>query len=186
MMNDGAATSIDVTPFGGARVIVLLGCVARLDPRDDLGLRDGAARRRVRAAAEAYARVSAEGGAPVVIASGGRAWDGVVEADALRDALVRSGVPASSVVRERCSFSTKENARYVSCLLYRRGDPAKVLLVTCRWHVPRAQALFEREGISVLALPVGAPVRGGIGAAWERAYRRGREHVAAAIDEVTS
>jgi uncharacterized SAM-binding protein YcdF (DUF218 family) len=54
-------------------------------------------------------------------------------------------------VRERCSFSTRENARFTAGVLLRRGVAAAAV-VTCGWHMPRAVALFARAG--VVAEPV--------------------------------
>ena len=105
--------------------------------------------RRGRAAAEAcLAR-----GATLVVASGGRAWGGVVEADALARILVARGVPEGAVVRERCSLDTRDNARFTAALLARRGLSA-VLLVTCSWHLPRADRLFRMAGVEVEGLGV--------------------------------
>jgi len=144
----------------------------------------GAAGRRVLEAAAEHARMlraglpadgaeGASGGAAggeradaavVVIASGGRKWDDgpgvVVEADALRDALVEAGVPASAIVRERCSFSTRENARYVARLVRGRAID-EVTLVTSAWHMRRAAALFRAEGLRVREVPAEDAPMGG-------------------------
>jgi uncharacterized SAM-binding protein YcdF (DUF218 family) len=148
----------------GAReeqVIVVLGCAIRV--RD--GALAGVAGARAREAAREYARMTraqsagaASAGVDgvdagiVVVTSGGRKWDGIVEADALRDALARDGVPAAAVLRERCSFSTRENAEYVARLLGRRGID-DVTLVTSAWHMARAAALFRAQGLRVREVP---------------------------------
>jgi uncharacterized SAM-binding protein YcdF (DUF218 family) len=90
----------------------------------------------------------------VVVASGGRRWDEVVEADAIARDLARDGVPPGLIVRERCSLSTRDNARFVAEALARRGmlSPApRALVVTCDWHMPRALALFARAGVDAQA-----------------------------------
>ena len=69
-----------------------------------------------------------------------------------RELLLR-GVPERAIVRERCSFSTRENARFTAEVLRRRGTDAAAV-VTCAWHLPRAVALFSRAG--VVAEPVEA------------------------------
>ena len=134
----------------------------------------GALGRRVEAAAEAYAR---RGDAEVVVvASGGRRWEAVSEADAMARELVRLGVPEKGIVCERCSLSTRENARFTAAALERRGI-ARATVVTCAWHLPRAVALFAREGVDVdgIAVPVGSvPLR-------RRFYRWGREIVLALL-----
>jgi uncharacterized SAM-binding protein YcdF (DUF218 family) len=131
------------------KAIVVLGGKVYLRPGAKLA---GALGRRVAAAAALYAHHREDD--PIVIVTGGRAWNGVVEADAMARALVDLGVPAERIVRERCAMSTRENAHYTALLLRRRGlEGARV--VTCRWHMPRAAALFRAQGLFVE--PVDAP-----------------------------
>lgn len=154
-------------------VLVLLGC--KVPGKVRAG---GAAERRVAVAARVYGELAASAGAPpLVVVSGGRAWNGCVEADALADALVERGVPREHIVRERASHDTDDNARFTASLLARRRA-REVLLVTCDWHARRARALFEREGLVVVGVaeakspPVGR---------FARLYRWGRERVAAKL-----
>lgn len=88
--------------------------------------------------------------------TGGRTWDGVVEADAMADDLVRRGVPEQAIVRERCSLTTPDNARLSGRLLRRLGVH-HLTLVTCAWHMARAAELFRQEGLEVDPLPARAP-----------------------------
>ena len=115
----------------------------------------------------------------LVVASGGRLWRGVAEADGLARELARLGVPDAAIVRERLSLSTRDNARYTAEVLRKRRIES-VLLVTCAWHLPRARALFEREGLAVE--PVGAEDPSA--SLVSRAYRWARERVAARLDGV--
>lgn len=133
--------------------------------RGALGRRVGAARERI-----------GDGEARVIV-SGGRTWGGMVEADAMRDELLRRGLPAASVTRERCSLTTRDNAR-LTALLLRRFEVDRLILVTCEWHVPRAAALFRREGLGVDVVPVAAPAI----APARRWVRAGREWVSARLD----
>ena len=100
------------------------------------GLAPGAAQRRVLAAAREWEQTRGRGASAaderpsVVIASGGRLWDGETEADAMAGALVRLGVPDAVIVRERLSFTTGENARFSAVACARRGID-RVSLVTC-------------------------------------------------------
>lgn len=122
--------------------------------------------RRARAASEVYqAR-----GATLALACGGRAWGGVVEADAIAGMLLSGGVPAHAIVRERCSLDTRDNARFAASLLARRGL-SRVLLVTCIWHLPRAERLFRMAGLEVEGFGVDPPDP----TAQQRAYWRARE-----------
>jgi uncharacterized SAM-binding protein YcdF (DUF218 family) len=152
--------------------IVVLGCTLRWDQAGELV---GAAARRVEMAAAA---ANADDAA-LVVATGGRVWQGVVEADAMRDALARLGVPPGRVLRERCSYSTRDNARFTAALLARAGVP-RASLVTCDWHQARALALFRAQGLDAKAIPVPSPA-----ARWTvRLWRWGRERVAARLDGV--
>ena len=160
----------DGTPL---KAIVVLGCRVVWTG----GQLEGAAGRRVSAAAEAFGREKC----PVIVASGGRVWDEVVEADAMCDALVRLGVPKERVVRERCSHTTRGNARFTSALLSRMGIE-QVLLVTCDWHTARASAVFREYGVRLEVSPAPSP-RGGV---LTRAWRWGRERVATRVDQAVT
>lgn len=155
------------SPRGFATAIVVLGCATK----------GGAFRRRAKAGAEAFARLSAENPELVVVATGGRAWDGEIEADALFDLMVDGGVPEKRIVRERCSLSTRGNARFTAGILHRTGLH-EIALVTCDWHMPRAMALFTTAGFDVLPMAVPGPDPGYF---W-RLYRAVHEHVAMRID----
>lgn len=135
-----------------------------------LGCRSGSAalsRRAEAALATYHAR-----GAILALACGGRSWDGVVEADELSRRLVAGGVPAASVVRERCSLDTRDNARFAATLLTRRGL-SRVVLVTCSWHLPRAERAFRAAGLEVEGVGVEPPP-----STWlQRLYRQERERL---------
>lgn len=141
--------------------LVVLGC--RVLPSAE-GLR-GALGRRV---AEAAARWTPD---RLVVTSGGRAWDGVAEATAMANELVRLGVDRADVVRELSSFNTWENALFTAKLLRARGI-AEVALVTSEGHMPRAAFTFRRAGLQVVDThPVAGGRRSLVGEAWERAKR---------------
>jgi cyclophilin family peptidyl-prolyl cis-trans isomerase len=156
-----------------AEAVVVLGCKVSLDEAGRL--LPGALRRRLEVAARVYAeRGCAE---TVVIASGGRRWGGHVEADVMARELAALGVPGRAIVRERCSFSTRENARFVAEALARRGAP-KAVLVTCDWHMPRAAALFAQTG-TALEVAVAAD---GAAAPWtRRLWRTARERLLSTV-----
>lgn len=150
--------------------LVVLGC--RVLPGATLGLA-GAAGRRAKAAADAFHL----GRAPLVVTSGGRTWDGVVEADALADALVAAGVPKSAIVRERRSMSTRENAQFAARILGQRGV-REVGIVTCAWHLPRALRAFRACGLACAGVPA-AGERIGLA---RHAYSAVREAIASWLD----
>ena len=127
--------------------IVVLGC--RVPAQGSLR---GAAARRVARAALAYA----QGVAPVVIASGGKAWGGTLEACAMTDELVRLGVPRRHILREERSISTLQNARFVARMAGERLL-GQLAVVTCDWHMQRALAAFRWYGFRALPLAAPAP-----------------------------
>jgi uncharacterized SAM-binding protein YcdF (DUF218 family) len=145
---------------------VVLGC----QPLWTGGQLEGALGRRVRAAYAGFAACPS-----TLVVSGGRTWDGVVEADAMHAELVRCGVDATWLIRERCSLTTRDNAR-LSAVLLRRLGVRRVTIVTCEWHVRRASAFFTRADreLTVRALPVPSPKV----PPWTRWQRGAREWVA--------
>jgi cyclophilin family peptidyl-prolyl cis-trans isomerase/uncharacterized SAM-binding protein YcdF (DUF218 family) len=159
-------------PRATPRAVVVLGCEVRVDAT--ARLLPGPLLRRV----EAAARVYADGdGDAVVIASGGRRWAGRVEADVMARELEARGVPARAIVRERCSLSTRDNARFSAELLARRGAP-KAVLVTCDWHMRRAVLLFTQAG----APPDATVAAKAVALPWaRRLWRWARERAALAL-----
>lgn len=126
--------------------LVLLGC------RVSAGSLPGAASRRVARAAAAYR----DGLSERIVVSGGRAWDGVVEADALAAELESAGVPRAALLLERASRTTRENAR-LSVQLLRELGARRVGVVSCDWHLARALWCFRRAGIDAEAVPAPSP-----------------------------
>jgi uncharacterized SAM-binding protein YcdF (DUF218 family) len=92
----------------------------------------------------------------LIVACGGRAWNGRVEADELARLLREADVPDDAIVRERCSLDTRDNARFAAALLARRGIE-EVLVVTCSWHLPRALRLFRAAGLRAEGVGVDPP-----------------------------
>ncbi len=127
--------------------LVLLGC--RVGGPERLS---ATAARRAQRAAEAWHA----GTAPLVVASGGRRWQGDAEADALAAELVRLGVESAAIERELLSLSTCENAFFSAALLLPR-HLRRVGVVTCDWHLPRALACFERAGFEATGLAAASP-----------------------------
>lgn len=122
--------------------IVVLG--ARVHPDGRLS---GALLRRVQTAALAWR----QNVATLVVCSGGKSWNGHVEAVVMRDALEALGVPGACILLETSSLSTAENARETSILLRREGI-GRVVLVTNGWHLPRALADFRLCGVQAAPL----------------------------------
>lgn len=112
----------------------------------------------------AGARAWLAGRAPLVVLSGGGGPKGPSEADRMAKAIARLGVPASAMLLEERSHSTRENAFYTAQLARQLGIRC-VLLVTSSVHMPRASFLFSQTGLQVIEVPTPEPT-------WDRGWRR--------------
>ena len=148
--------------------IVVLGCWIGQG-----GKLSGASQRRVQGAIAAYRR----GLAPWVVVSGGKRWDGVAEADAFRAAMLLEQVPADCVLTELRSMTTRQNAAYVA-ELFRARAWRKAALVTCDWHLRRAERCFVDAGIECVQVPVESPEL----SLWNRSVRTLRERASYYLD----
>ncbi len=128
--------------------LVVLGCRVRG------GCLSHAALRRVERAARAYA----EDGAALVIASGGKQWDGRKECAVFGEGLLARGVPRARLLEEDASLTTRGNALGVVRLL-RNPPHARLGVVACDWHLPRALSLFRRLGLQPIGVPAASPSR---------------------------
>lgn len=100
------------------------------------------------------------GKSPRLIFTGGRLpWERaeLSEGAMLKQYAERLGVPARAISVSAEAYNTEEEARVVK-RLFEQSQP-RILLVTSAYHMPRAQALFEREGFKVEAFPVDFKVR---------------------------
>ena len=75
--------------------------------------------------------------------------EGQLMAKVLQDEL---GVKVTWV--EQQSNTTQENAKYSAEILRKEGIQT-MYLVTHYWHMPRSQAIFEKQGLKVHPIPVG-------------------------------
>jgi uncharacterized SAM-binding protein YcdF (DUF218 family) len=128
--------------------LIVLGC------RVNGGKLAHAALRRVERAALAYR----EQGAALVIASGGKTWQGSMEAEVFARGLIERGVPPACISLERESLTTRGNARGVARMLGERGA-GQLGLVTCDWHMRRALRAFRLAGLTAVAVPAPSPAR---------------------------
>lgn len=94
----------------------------------------------------------------ILISSG----NGNLQASSFKEAAWAKGVlrafnlPDSSILIEQESRNTFENATFSKQLLRQKGLPPPYLLVTSAWHMRRAQYIFKKEGLHVIACPSGA------------------------------
>lgn len=92
--------------------------------------------------------------APKLVLTGGDArvfGRGPVESVVMAQWATRLGVPRNAIVAETKSRTTYENAVEARALL----GPGSVLLVTSAGHIPRAVALFRKQGFQVTPYPCG-------------------------------
>ena len=103
------------------------------------------------------AQLFREGKAPRVLLSGGEiAWlNGSVSTPAENMAAILTGigVPEEALILDNQSKNTYENA-VNSAEILAENELETVLLVTSAMHMPRAIALFEKQGVEVIPVPV--------------------------------
>ncbi len=74
------------------------------------------------------------------------------EAPAMKEWAVRLGVPSDAILIDDQARTTYENAIGTKRVL---GNAASILLVTSAYHIPRATALFRKQGFEVTPYPCG-------------------------------
>ncbi len=72
------------------------------------------------------------------------------ETGAMRAVAERLGVPSSRIIEEAQSRDTKDHPIYLKPIL----EDAPFFLVTSATHMPRADALFRKQGLTPVAAPV--------------------------------
>lgn len=100
----------------------------------------------------------AEGFAPRLVLTGGPSvilGEGPKEAVEMRRVAMRLGVPADAILLDDRARTTYENALGVKRVL----GQGSILLVTSASHMPRAAALFRRQGFTVTPAPCAYNVR---------------------------
>lgn len=149
---------VEVPPAPAA--VVLGGGIAPAG-HDDLYPDLGASADRVWHAARLYHA----GKVPLLILAGGSdaRFSRMSEAEAMQRFLLDMGVPASAMLLEESSRTTRQNAQFASDLLAGRGI-GEVILVTSALHMSRAVALFRARGLKVI--PVAADHSVGNMPAW--------------------
>ena len=94
-----------------------------------------------------------DGVAPVIVTVGGRATgDEFTEAEAGRDYLADSGIPADALLAVPEGVDTLESMRAVSTVFGERGWVSAVL-VTDPWHAMRAERMAQDAGIEAQSSP---------------------------------
>lgn len=89
---------------------------------------------------------------PMVL-SGGRLFNDMDTEASIEYRFLRAcGIEDRYLIKEDRSRNTAENAKYVK-QIYQQHRFKKVILVTSAFHMPRAVALFQREGMDVIPYP---------------------------------
>ncbi|MEV8438206.1 YdcF family protein [Actinosynnema sp. NPDC051121] len=103
-----------------------------------------------------HRREVASGRTPLLVVSGGQGPDEAVsEAAAMRDYLLRRGVPDDLIVLEDRATTTEQNLSYSAELLADRGWTGRAVAVTNNFHVFRAAVLARRLKLRMQI--IGAP-----------------------------
>jgi uncharacterized SAM-binding protein YcdF (DUF218 family) len=92
--------------------------------------------------------------AKVAILSGGPVREGgLVEAEQLRDQLVKWGIDPARLIVEGRSLNTRENALYSAEIVKERGL-SRLVIVTSAFHMKRSLGCFRAVGLEPDTLPV--------------------------------
>ena len=106
---------------------------------------------------DAALRVFEQKQVPIVTTGAQGRDEPMPEAEAMKSYLTRHGVPAEMILTDPDSFNTRENLRNAAKLLREAGEVRKVLIVTSDYHLPRAMALANDEGLEAAGL--GSPCK---------------------------
>lgn len=102
-------------------------------------------------------RLYAQGLAPVIIVSGARGADEeVAEAFAMREYLVKHGVPGERILTEDASYSTYQNLANSQALMASHGYRT-ALIVSNASHIHRSLVLARELGLEAVAGPAPMP-----------------------------
>ncbi len=71
----------------------------------------------------------------------------VLESVILKDYLLKLGIPDTSIVIEKYSKNTRENATFAKPILDSLNKNGRYLLITSAFHMPRAIRCFKKAGI---------------------------------------
>ncbi len=106
---------------------------------------------------DAALRVFEQKQVPIVTTGAQGRDEPMPEAEAMKNYLIRHGVPSEMILTDPDSFNTRENLRNAAVLLRETGEVRKVLIVTSDYHLPRAMALANDEGLEAAGL--GSPCK---------------------------
>ena len=91
-----------------------------------------------------------------IMISGGNGMlfnDGYIEADAMKDHLIKNRIPLEDILIENKSRNTVENAFNSSIILKEKFPNGSFLIITSAQHMRRAQFCFEQTNIKITCFP---------------------------------
>ncbi|SOE23092.1 Uncharacterized SAM-binding protein YcdF, DUF218 family [Spirosomataceae bacterium TFI 002] len=89
-----------------------------------------------------------------IIISGGDINPKKVNENSLaKEFLVQNGVPADSILQETEAVNTYENALFTSQMVKKQNLGKNGILVSSAYHLKRAQACFQKQGLDYLLYP---------------------------------
>ncbi len=91
-----------------------------------------------------------------IMLSGGNGMlfnNGYLEANYMRDHLIKNKIPNQDIIIENTSRNTKENAFNSAIILNNIFPKEKILLITSAKHMRRAQYCFDKANIKTAAFP---------------------------------
>jgi len=144
---EAAYPPVSISDVAPAQAMVVLGGGIEVPQQAGAQPNLGAAADRMWHAARLYKA----GKAPLVVLSGGLAFeDGLMsEAASMRAFLRDLGVPDTALLLEEQSVNTRQNAQFTTALLRQRGI-TQIVLVTSALHMRRSVLLFEAQGLKVI------------------------------------
>ncbi len=110
-----------------------------------------------------YRQLEQKGIAVKLILSGGRVFRAESEAGVLKNTAVDLGVNPQQIILENGSVDTYHEALYLKSIVAQQ----KFILVTSATHMPRAMALFKKQGMQ----PIPAPTQF-LAHRWRSAWKR--------------
>jgi uncharacterized SAM-binding protein YcdF (DUF218 family) len=129
----------------GANIVVLSAGIAN-------GQMDRQTAERTAVGIALYQDLTARGETPLLVMSGGRSdGDPAAKATLMADAARAAGIPVGDLRVEVESHSTLQNALFSRDILAGSAD-APLIVVTHRYHLPRAWASFRWAGLDDLTL----------------------------------
>ena len=84
-----------------------------------------------------------------LLLSGGKVFHPTSDADSMAQVAEKLGVKKDDIVLEEESRDTEDEARFIHSLV----KSNRFILVTSAYHMPRAMALFRRDGMNPIAAP---------------------------------